>query len=108
MQLLVQAVAHEAQGEAAMFDRPYRAAMVTVGIKRGMIGRQRADSPTGEQIGSHQSLRSGQSMPFFHNAAGQQVPRIGCDGFNGPALGIEPQGVRIFVRQPEFFVEAFF
>ena len=106
--IIVQAVAHEAECEGAMFHRPNRAAVIAERIVGRMARRQGANAPAREHVFCHEAVGGPAYQLVIHDAAGNTVSRIGPDRPDLVLLGVESHGEELFVLHPEHIVEALF
>src|SRR6185436_2477052 len=77
--LCSKAVPSETESDQAVVVRPYRAVLIRIGIKREVVGRERADPPSAAHVWCHQS-RNHAGRPFSgHYAGPQAMTGVGCD-----------------------------
>src|SRR5512146_2487042 len=98
--------AYERLRKGSVLHRPDAAAMIGKRVERGMLGRERANPPSAEQVGLHQALGDGAGAIGRDDPRSQAVAGIGTDRAHLSPLTIKRHAVELLALHPEGLVEA--
>src|SRR5690348_916946 len=103
--VVIESVAREAQGERAVFDRPYRAAMVAERIVCRIFRRKGAKAPSREKVRAKHAVGRSLHQRVVDNSRADAMPRVRANRANRPRLRVESYREVILFLHPKSFVE---